>query len=79
MWTIVWTDHHGFDHYRRESKEGAKDLVTTLYHRLEVDESTILIFPPQTELEINELMEGASSWRPESLSFKETELMKTSS
>lgn len=47
MWTIVWTDNHGFDHYRRESREGAKDLVTTLYHRLEVDESTILIFTPR--------------------------------
>jgi hypothetical protein len=55
MWTVVWIDKDDVDHYVRcDFPEGVKQLLDE--NNLG-DDINVLIFPPETEMEVNEFME----------------------
>ena len=55
MWTVVWIDENDVDHYER--CDYAADVKRVLEENNLGDDINVLIFPPDTEMEISEFME----------------------
>lgn len=49
MWTIIYTDSYGNEHYDRFTKDELYNFIVN--NQLENDED-LLIFPPDTELDV---------------------------
>jgi len=54
MWTVVWIDENDVDHYERCDSTG--DVKRVLKENNLAKDINVLIFPPDTEMEVNEFM-----------------------
>jgi len=55
MWTVVWIDENNVDHYVRCDFDD--DIKRILEENHLGDDINVLVFPPDTEMEVDEFME----------------------